>query len=325
MPAWKFDFAVGPKLDSSGNLVGFRFCASSLAPAFVFAVCSHFYAAVTSDDLPAWALEHAAFRNHVQRFGVGYAAAVSAFSRGGLAAAVDALYTSLGLTVDAMRGPANYFDICSHFVTNHEIAHAYSGQMTLALGLTTKGDQRGFDHIADTLASEWLYNLFIRETPDSAEYRAAFGHVNHGDAIRSNIKTIYRAQLLVLITLLLASAVNSGGSVSLAGHGSHPHTLMRHFAVNVHLMTLVLSNQSDHVAEAELDALDKWLLKWIRLFLESGPITAAELTAIQAPARIEDLRAARDLIRRCRIESLYGFANAVDLLPDQLGPTKVST
>jgi hypothetical protein len=327
LPALVFDLAIGPKLDSAGSLVGFRVCASSLAPAFVLGVCSHFHDAVSvgNGEIPSWARDPAVFRTHVELFGTAYAAAVGAFSSGGLVAAVDAFYNSLGLSTDNMNEAANYFDVCSHFMTNHEIAHAYSGQMTLALGTTSNADQRGFEHIADSLAAEWLYNLFIRETPDAPAYRAAFGHVTHGDAIRSNVTIVYRAQLLVLLTLLLASAGNSDGSVSLAGHGSHPHTLMRHIAVNVHLATLVLSNQDEHVSEAALDALDDWLHQWTQLFLESGLIDAAGLMALQSPARLDDLRAARDLIRRCRIESLSGLANAIDMLPNQLGPTRAST
>lgn len=314
---WQFGIAIGRELDADGSLIGFRVRVTPLAPAFMLAVCAHFSLAVEDGDGPDWTREAAALREHVLQFGAAYGAATRAYQTGDLAAAVDVLYSSLGLNAERLAIPAKFYDVCSHFVTNHEIAHAYSGQMTLALGLTSARDQRGFEHIADSLAAEWLYNFFIRSTPDDPDYRTIFGHPTHSAAIRSNVLTVYRAQLLVLLTLMLASAVNSDGRVSLAGGRNHPHTMMRHVTVVTHLATLVLSNQADHVTEAELDSLDGWLHQWTRLFLESGLIGEADLRALEAAVRFEDLQAARELIRRCRIESLYGLAQGIDILPNR--------
>jgi hypothetical protein len=66
---------------------------------------------------------------------------------------------SLGLTLAHADKTLNTYDLVSKLIAFHEVAHAYALQLTSTQDVSA-GRRRGFELIADLLATTWIYNQY---------------------------------------------------------------------------------------------------------------------------------------------------------------------
>lgn len=251
-----------------------------------------------------WLDDEKLFRNHVVDFGDALSAAIAEYKKAGLARCLRKLIGDLNLDLRRLQVSADYYDLCTQFIVNHEAAHAYTGQIMQGLGQLSQDDRRSFEFVADLVATEWLYNRMVRNTPDTQEYREFKGFEEHSESIFNNTWTAVQSQVLVLLVFAIASAMRKDGSVSLEGGRRHPHGFLRHFVQQVHFMTLVLSNQGKHLSDEAVEMIDSNWDACLSLFLRSGLINVDEVKVLLQKDRFADLGRAADLIARYDIREL---------------------
>jgi hypothetical protein len=313
---WGFDVAIGPRISPEGNLDGFQVRCTGLVPAFVLGVCHYFASGLFNQSrLSSWIDDTTAFREHVMSFRAIYAGVATEYRRNGLASALRRFYGEMALGPENLSNLADDFDLCAQFIANHEIAHAYTGQMRLCLGPLGVDDQRAFEYVADLVATEWLYNRMVRGTPDTQAYRFQRGFTDHSASILSNTWSVYRGQILVLLILALASSTSTDGMASLDGGKTHPHSMVRHMVQQVHFITLVQSNQQEHVLEEQLQHMDTYWDRWITLFYTSGLVGKQDLEAVADERQYADLERATYLIEKYDVKELLSAATALRTFP----------
>lgn len=171
-----------------------------------------------------------------------------------------------------------------------------SRQLTQRQRVLNNNDYRAFEIVVDLVAVNWLYRKMIRNTPDTEVYRALRGLKDHSESIRENTRLVMESQMLVLIFLCFAGAIQNNGRVSLEGGMFHPHSLIRYLLQQVHFQTLVFSNFGEHFSKAQKAELDDLWRTDLQLFVAAGLITETDLAALSDSSHADDVNRAADII-----------------------------
>ena len=286
---------------------GYRMGTSPFAPLVLFGI-SHRIGNKLFDPtvLEEWQSDPRKLLAEIQEIARLVAAAVEEYREKGLGYALRALIHEFDLSLANLGTSVDDFDATVQFIVHHEVAHAYVNQFARLEKDMSDQDFRAFEFIADMVATSWLYRGLIVNTPDSTSYREMRGLSTHAESIRENTKWVLRAQLTVLVFLVLSSAMNHGGKVSLEGGPLHPHTYLRYIMQEVHFMTWVLSNYRDSFDTRELETIDKLSREALNLFITAGLVPIDELDVLFDDTRFADIRRAATIAKELNIAELRG-------------------
>ena len=273
-PPWLLNASIAAKLTGS-TVNGFVVSFPELAP-----LLFHSFAHVVGHPLLEGLKENGgikdptAIRTLIGDFVAGANLAVREYRSGGCGFAVRAAFNHFGI------GPLTIYDrfetYCglSRLIANHEVAHAYTLQMTKRPPKDA-AESRAFEILADSVAAVWSYRKCIAQTPDTSEYREFRGLNTYADCIYSNASGAMKTQLLLVLLMAIAGAQRTAGHVTLAGGTRHPSSILRGLFQHINLNTLVASNYSSILSREQLAHLRaifaEGLLKLVAGSVLSGP------------------------------------------------------
>lgn len=175
---------------------------------------------------------------------------------------ISILYEGVGLNEYSKDGTWGLFDQCADIITCHEIAHAYSEQLTKGLDLSEE-DCHSFEYIADILAITWLFEKWVVNTPDNNSYREMKGHESYEASINFNSVQGINAIIANFAFLQFWNTLNTGGIVTLATGGRHPHLLIRFF-VHISLFVSYLDEHPLTKGEPNFSTLLKGIFDFLK-------------------------------------------------------------
>jgi hypothetical protein len=293
---WIINASVQCELDPAGRPTGFRFVIPELVPSLVYIFCQKLGAELvetgTSD-----------IRQNLQRFVDGASAGVREYKQHGLGHAVRASYDYYGLTISDYSRAQHSFDLLTKLVAYHEIGHAYAGHLSSGQDIDPV-TRRGFELIADLLATTWFYNGYIRNTPDDSGYREMRGLASHSEAIFTNSIEAQRAQLTLLTLMAFAGAQQNGGRPTVSGGISHSPGIQRHMLQHVHLGTLIKSNFAQLLSNEQFAALQQDWNKLFECLIESGIIPVSDVMNHLDPQECDTIEAASNAIESMNVQEL---------------------
>jgi hypothetical protein len=311
---WSITANVRCELDSATQRpVGYHFSMPELVPAMAYCYCFLV-------GLPLLKNDNADFHQRLLNFVHAANAGIQTYKESGIASAIRACYEQLGLTILVLNDVANCYDLLTKLIAFHEVGHCY------ALHLTGESDsnvvtRQGSELIADLLATTWLYNKMIRNTPDNAEYRAYRGFSSYSESVFANCLDVQRAQQLLLCFSALAGAQRSGGTLTLArGRHSHPSGHQRYMLQHIHLGTLIESNFSGTLSPEQVAALDDAWYQNMKQLVTSGMIPIVGVESTLDPRECDTFEAAATSIEEKHIEELQPIVpflrNAREMMSD---------
>jgi hypothetical protein len=303
-PPWSINSSIALDRDNNGAPVAFHFVTPQLVPAIVYM----FTAVIVCDFLDEAAFEK--FRSNPKALGDRIRLFVDAANAGaraylnhGFGSAIRASYDHLALKIWDLDTFADHYDSLTKLIANHEVAHGYVQQMTRRTR-STKAETIAFELVADMVATAWLYNKMIRDTPNTEEYRKFRKMNTYAETILSNTLSTLRCQQALLILMAIAGAQRTGGTASLSGGATHPAGLQRYEIQHMQLYTLVRSNFSAVLSKDDLQKIDAdWDLR-IDVLIRSGVIQPSDLEKLLDPSECDVIEIAANLIEELRIIEL---------------------
>lgn len=187
MPAWLINASIRPQLRTDGKLLGFIIAFPELLPTMVM-LFAHIVSKQLDESFEGVPVNEMleTVRTRIQEFVDIASKGVREYRSNGLASAIRVIYVSAGITLPLFQESFDYFDSISQFIANHEIAHAYIGQLH-AVRAASAEESKAFEFIADLLGTNWLFNHFVLNTPDTEEYRKMREHKSYAESLEANI------------------------------------------------------------------------------------------------------------------------------------------
>ncbi len=313
-----FRARIGAANSVIGEINEFEIHTTPISPIMILGHCSSFGEGLNSASLMRWISDNSAFQCAVEKFRSTFLKCNEEYaSLGSLQCIRDCVAALGGHRILTGECP-NYFDALSQSIVNHEVAHAYTGQFTARIDSDRGLDARAKEIVADVVATEWMYNLMVRNTPNSEEYRKIRGTNTHAESIISNMFLLVHSQLLALLFQTIVPSLNPRRGFTLDGGGSHPHGFVRHSLQQIVLTTLVLSNQREFVRDSEMASVDTYWRECIRLFLKCGLLDPRETQeAIHRMAESQEIGKAADFMEQHAPQNLRGVVPLLRLFSDQ--------
>ena len=296
MAPWVINASVECELDAKGAPIAFRFSTPELIPALVYLYCVSFGSKFVDRDIEE-------LRLSLQRFVDGGSAGVREYRRHGFASAVRAAYEYLEVTIEDLQGAATDYDLLTKQIAFHEVGHAYALHLTQSQDVSL-AQRKGFELVADLLATTWFYNKMVRNTPDSSEYRQMRGFNSHSESIFNNCLLAQRSQQALLCFVALAGAQRSNGRLTLEGGKSHPPGMQRYALQHIHFETLVRSNFSTVISAAQLATLENDWVNTIEKLVAAGLVPLADITTNLDPRECDTVEVAANVIEQMNVQEL---------------------
>lgn len=301
---WTINASVTALFAADGSPIEFVFATPELVPAILYM----FSAVVGSEFCSDEGFEKIqrnpnSISDQFHSFVSGAGAGVRAYRDRGFGAAVRAAYDHLGLSMTHLRKSSDVYDTLTKQIAYHEVAHAYIQQFTRE-PRPSQAERVAFELIADLVATEWIYNKMIRNTPDTEEYRAFRQLGSYRETILYNSLLTLRYQELLIMVFAIAGAQAQGGKVTLEGGADHPPGMQRYMLQHLHLYTLIRSNFSPPLLEPDFDQLDHdWDVRMDAL-VRSGVIPSSDVEGLLQISECDTIELAARLIEELRIPEL---------------------
>lgn len=303
-PLWWLGASVQQSASGNGAIRGYRIDTSPLTPYLLYALSVRTLR--VQDTIGEAETEVAAVRANFQELKDILSATSTAFLDGGLGPALLTLRDDLGMDIQALQRGASVFDGAVKVLVGHEFAHAYIERFPWANRDLSPTERKAYEIMADLVAVSWLYSAFVRNTPDSVEYRKQRGFASHGEAIRNNSAAGLLSIKTFLMTLGLASALHGDSGVSLKGGVFHPHSLIRYLLQDVHFVTLAVSNFPDAFTDGYAESFRAEGFRQMGLLVRAGLVPDDDIRALTDDANLEPVRLASKLIAEHDIPELFG-------------------
>jgi len=304
---WTINSSILIQFGTTGLPTAFRFHTPELVPSILYQLV----VTVISDFLDEKGFDK--FRRRpgileetLQRFVHGADAGIRAYRERGIGHAIRASYNHLGLTMSQLKECGLDYDLIAKQIAYHEIAHAYVEQMTSQLR-PTQSERRSFELVADLVATQWMYQKMIANTPDTSEYRRVAGLNSYAETILANTVRTLRAQQGLLIVMALAGAQRSQGSVTLAGGKTHPSGVQRFLLQHTHLYTLIRSNFSTVLSQNQFDQVDADWDERVEVLIRSGLLPVRDIQTALDETECETAGLAAELVEKRNIKELKGI------------------
>lgn len=303
---WTFNAEIRPMEGLFGpGAEGFHILTTPIAPLLLFGM-SHYSAKSLFRKDQNFDREGTLsdLRSFIDGLSRHFGHALNVYRTKGLASAIRRFSELSGIQVWDLNDCAAIYEVLISFIANHEIAHAYVGQLTDASKPDSDQEQRAFEIIVDMLATEWIYNHMVVNTPDTEQYRESSGFKSHNESIYHNTMFVLEGQILTFLVFAFTGALINQGRVVLDGGLVHPHVLLRCMIQNVHFMTLVQSNFSNLLSEDDFDGLDKYYTYYMSILAEIGFFNADDAKFLEDTQTAEDLCRAYELVEEYNVREL---------------------
>ena len=293
---WTLNAYASPRVDATGNLVGFTVGTTPFTPPVLLAICHIIGVPLFDpDSYKAWYSNPEKLRTSLQSIGGHLATSIRLCEAEGLGNSLRTFIQSLNYNLSNFSDSSSLYNSVASFLVNHEVAHAYVGQLTHDKRTLSDEECRAFEFIVDLVATDWLYAKMVKNTPDTPAYREWAGYATHSDAIRENARTVLNSQMLILLFVALARGMEDG-AVSLNGGRFHPHSLFRYVLQMAHFSTRVSSSHRVHFPDDYEDFLsDIWNLN-LELCCRAGVVRRSDIDAFLDDNHYSDIRKAAELI-----------------------------
>lgn len=317
---WYFNAGISPINFPSGKTFGFQITTSPMTPIILFGLIKSIGIPLFN-NLTTYVSEPIKFKELLTSFGIDFSNAIKDYSHKGLATVIRKFYTSQKIDLNDIYDLTNHYDICSKFIANHEIAHAYVGQLKTSMRRLSASESRAFEYIVDIIGIEWNYNHLIVNTPDTKEYRKLQDAESYSECIYNNAIRSIQSQMIILIVFAFASVLTSGGAVNLDGGKIHPNSFFRYFMQNIHFTTLLASNYDHVLSKDQIKSIDSYSFSIILIFIELGIVTLNDFLLLKDSEYLSDFSHAFDLIDEFDINELKKsreiFNLVLDIIKDQ--------
>jgi len=303
---WAFNARIRPIIEPSGlQAVGFKVSTTPMAPLMLFGM-SHYAAKSLLNLGEDYNRDETVsnLRSFVQDFSSHFTQALEVYRSQGLASSIRKLFDLSGIQVLGLDECGCTYTLLVEFIANHEVAHAYVGQLTSSSGHHSSTDQRAFELIVDILATEWIYRHWVVNTPDTDVYRRFRGTSSYEDSIFQNAILVLKGQIMTFLVFAFAGTLVNKGRVVLDGGVMHPHALLRCMFQHVHFMTLLQSNFADILSKKQFHQLDEYYRFFISIFAETGFFNADDAKVLTDTQTAEDFCRAYELIEEYGIKEL---------------------
>lgn len=297
---FKYPWLLNAGIMQNSHENGFEIVTTSLTPVIILAISHSLGLYLFNSESE---INEIVFRELVIKLGNSMNNLIISYKQNGLPESIRILFNDIGLGIYNLSDASLFFDLTTQFIVNHEIAHAYVGQLTSRDKYTSK-ENRAFEFIVDLIATEWLYNKMIRNTPNTDEYREFRGFKNYRESIVRNTMITIDMQINTVLVFAFASALATKGRFTLEGSATHPHALSRYGLQMMHLTTLVLSNYKECFSEEDEEELDNRWTFYFQLFIKSGLISNTDIKAMSSGSDYSDLEDAIRLIEKHNIIEL---------------------
>jgi hypothetical protein len=171
MPAWVINASIRAQRGADGTLLGFNIAFPELLPSIIL-LFVHVVTKPLSVSAETISMDQRVefTRKQIQHFVDIGGAAVRAYRSSGLATAIRSIYATAQISFAEFQDDMDYFDSIAQFIANHELAHAYIGQVH-GVAPNSPDEFKAFELIADLLGVTWMFNIFVLNTPNTEEYR----------------------------------------------------------------------------------------------------------------------------------------------------------
>ena len=287
---------------------GYKIATSVYSPILLSAFCMYFGSQFNDNELLSKYIKNPnEFEEYIKVFGNTVANIILNSKNKSLSNWIEDIYNSFNIDLFTyFKSVSDSYDICSKFIANHEIAHAYVNQFIHLSSLTEK-QFKAFEYVADLLSVEWLYNKFVRNTPDSEDYKKFRGFETYEECILSNIYMVEENLQLMLLFIGISSALSSDGRFSLEGGSSHPNYLSRNIMQRAHFETLVLSNFATIVNDVEAEKIFERASLYTALYAKTSLFTAKDLEYLSSIK--SDFQEIGEVVRK------YGVTDLDKIIP----------
>jgi|NGEPerStandDraft_6_1074524.scaffolds.fasta_scaffold19377_3 hypothetical protein len=317
---WAINASMAVTLDGNGKPLFFTVSTPELAPAEFYLYC----AVVASKFFDEQAFEE--FERDPRKLGAeiqvfvdAASAAVRAYRESGIGPAIRASYERLNLQILDIERYALLYDLLTKEIAYHEVAHGYVRQFSRVL---TDEETRAFEIVVDLVATEWFYNGWIKNTPDTPEYRRFRGIDTYSETIFSNSLMAMQAQQSRLILWAIGGAQRNGGHISLSGGKTHPPGMLRYMLQHVHLYTLVASNFSKVLSADQLRFLETDCQRRMDVLVKAGIVTRGDALEMADGSQLGVVAKAAELISEFDVPELKKMVEFLRQLGTRIGKKK---
>lgn len=315
---WTINASTTIKLDGGRVPSSFQFSTPELFPAILYM----FTATIGSDLSDPENFEKLRsnpndLRERIRFFVDGASAGVRKYKDSGVGPGIRAAYEYLGLTAGNLAKCMTDYDLLASQMAQHEVAHAYVQQVSRE-PTPTLAEKCGFEHVADLVATCWLYNKMIRNTPDSDEYRQFRGMSSYAETIFYNSLSALRSQQALLVLMAIAGAQRSGGVVSLDGGLAHPSGIHRYMLQHMVLYTLVASNFGNVLSDVQLQQLQDDFSAKMDVLVGSGAVPLADIRKLLDSSEYDAIEVAANLIEEMQVPELQKTLPSLRSLRDSV-------
>ena len=304
---------ISQKLSPTGENIGYEISTNVYTPPILLVLCKHFGDIFSDFEyLTKVVSTPELFKTKIQDFGRDLFNTHNDYNKEGFAIWTRELLKKFNIKLSDVNQETLYFDLCSKFIVNHEVAHAYVGQLNLKYNLKDE-DYRAFEYIVDLIAIEWLYGKWIGLTPDTKEYRDMRGFEDHKDSIYNNSVNGIQAIMIILLFFGIARALVDDGRVSLEAGRYHPNSFFRHTIQHVHFMTFLESNYGNLLGE-DIKGLDDLHKIFLDISFKTGFINKMDMDELKESQSYIDFTRIPELVKLYNIKEFERFLPIIDAI-----------
>lgn len=308
---------ISPKLNIEGNNIGYTIATNVYTPPILQVICKHFGEIFSDSDYMRKIVKTPKlFEEKILDFGKRLHKTYHKYNKEGFAIWIQKLFEEFDINISNFSDELTLYDLSSKFIVNHEVAHAYVGQLNKKYPLKNE-DYRAFEYIVDMIAIDWLYLKWIRLTPDTDAYRKTRGFKNHKESIFNNAFIGIQVIMIILIFFGIARALIDEGKVSMESGRYHPNSFLRHIIHHTHFMTLVASNYGELLGD-EIKEIDSYYSIFSKLTLATGFVNNSDIEEIKLSSTYQDFIQIPELVKLYEIKEFERYVPIVKIIKDSL-------
>jgi hypothetical protein len=301
-PAWAINASIQAERNQKGALVGFKIMFSELLPTMLI-MFAHLVSSRFADEKQDIGEKPSTIRQQVQKFLDVINVGIRAYRQAGLASAIRSIYESANFEMANLQECFDDFDAVCQFIANHELAHAYLGQLQHTASKIAVVDAKAFELCADLLATHWLFVEYVVLTPDTDEYRKMRGLESYADCLAHNVAWLIRTHQCIAILMSLASAQLTG-EVGLPSGMRHPSGLGRNVLQTLWLMRLSEWFLGERTSTKTVAEVNERIFDSSKLMAQTGIASRADVDEMLSDSEMELSQRAADLIEELDLREL---------------------
>lgn len=246
----------------------------------------------------------------------------------GNSSGIRAVFNAIGCEIGQINdgGLLNIFETLASVILNHEIGHIQTDKLSWCDSVSEEDyiTHTATELIADLCGIYWLYDLYIRKTPDTDAYRAN-SPFDHMDSYENSIfmNSCLLSLCVYTFPVLTYTTIKPNGGIeeitqedieALETMSTHPHQNLRIFVQTLQLQTLIFAKFEATMGEENAKKLDfiwaelQKMLEMLNILLPRPNMRSDYLTDSDIPILVRTA----ELIRKENIAGLSGFVKVLE-------------